>query len=156
MKKESVRNLCGYFTVEAALVMPVVFACYLFVMVILIFFYERCVQEENACRLPVWKEYVEGFLGSDGENRDIFSEQEIAQYLMGCLENEELDRYILSEDLEADILFRGEWMQIRRNTVYPLFGDWEMAAEIWVYSPDPTAYIRSVNFLKNTIMKDEE
>lgn len=44
----------AYFTVEAALIMPLVLGCYLFVIGMMFFQYDRCVLEMNMARLAAW------------------------------------------------------------------------------------------------------
>ena len=143
----------GYFTVEAALVMPVVLICYLLIIQLLIFIYERCIWEQNACRLPVWKEYVEGYVQMNPAAEEI-SEKEIFQYVLQCLNEEEAEKYFLGQEITAQIGIRGEIINVSRSILYPQFGNKKYEGLIARICPKPVEYIRTTALLEEKIKEN--
>ncbi len=149
------KGIAGYFTVEAALIIPVVFACYFAIIVFMICIYERCILEQNAYRLPVWREYVEGYINLYPEENDEITETEICQYILGCLEAEESSRYLLGQNIQASVRIRGEYVEVTRSISYDQAGGWTNETTCAGICLMPVEYIRTINLLKNKITGDE-
>ena len=47
------------------MVVPIVIGCVGMVCMLMFYMYDRCVFDENACRVLVWKSYVEGINNMD-------------------------------------------------------------------------------------------
>ncbi len=146
-------SVSAYFTVEAALVMPIVLGCYLFVILFLMYIYERCIWETNAYRFNVWKAYVEGFAASDPSVEEI-SEKKISQYLLDCLNREENQKYFLGQNVSTQIVNRGEYMNVERKVYYPQFADEEYEMSVSCVHLQPAVYLRSVELIKDLGRKD--
>ena len=149
------KRMSAYFTVEAALIMPVILGCYCLIIQLLCFSYERCIWEQNGYRLPVWMEYVEGFGGLNTANREELSKEIICRYVSACLEEAEKEAYIFGRNATAKIQLRGELVTINRTLKYAPFSkeNYEMAVkEICL---EPTEYIRTIKMLKDKITKEE-
>ena len=84
----------AYFTVEAAMVIPIVMGCIGMVCMLMFYMYERCVLDENACRALVWRLYVEGSGYTDLTAEKIENKQ-MVRYLLAYLQKEEAERYLL-------------------------------------------------------------
>lgn len=154
-KKLYREGIGGYFTVEAALVMPIVLMCYVFIILLLCYIYERCVWEQNAYRLPVWKEYVEGYANMNSEIAEDVSKEDICRYILACLSKEEETRYLFGQEMTAEITVRGEYIKISRGFKYPQFGDKAYTIQMSAVILNPTDYLRTANGLKNKIVDDE-
>lgn len=140
----------AYFTVEAAMVMPAVFACYLLTVLLMIYIYERCVWEQNTCRLSVWKKYVEGLANMSPEAEEI-PEKDIYRYLLQCLEEEESGKFFLGQDIATQMKGQGEFVQVNRERLYPQFNNQSYNVAVSCISLDPVEYIRMTNMLKKQI-----
>ena len=76
-------GLPGYFTVEAAMVMPIVFAVYIFMISMLIYIYEGCIWEQNGFRMLVQKPYLDGYVRMHGDVTETkIGEKEICRYIL--------------------------------------------------------------------------
>lgn len=148
--------ISGYFTVEASMVMPVVLVCYLFIIVLLCYIYERSVLEQNACRLPVWEEYVEGYLNLYPKNAGETSKDRIYEYILNRLNDEEGDQYLFGQSVKADVTVRGEKVMVERSFLYTQFGGWEHEFTAACYCPDPEDYIRTMNMLEDKLAEETE
>lgn len=145
----------GYFTVEAALVMPVVLMCYAALILLLCFIYERCIWEQNACRLPVWKEYVEGFVSWDAKDvKDV--EEEVCRYILGCLDKEEEEKYLLGQNILAEIRVRGDYVTITRGICYPQLGDISYENRVSTLVFEPVNYLREIRNINDFINNERE
>lgn len=153
--KKKNQSFAGYFTLEAALVMPVVLACYFIVMVFLCYTYERSILEQNACRLPVWLEYVDGYMGLyAGEAKD-FSKEETCRYVLGRLNEAEKQQYLWGTDILAELTVRGNSIKVDRAFSYTPFGGANQEFTLSAFCLNPVDYIRSTNRIKDTIVERE-
>lgn len=134
----------GYFTVEAALVLPIVFGCYFVVVMSLIFIYERCIWEQNACRLPIWREYVEGYWSGDPGREDELSEEELGKYLLQYLGREEKHRYLTSCSVGTKLKIRGEKCFIEREVTYLRRPEYKFTFRVDIFCPKEVNYIRTL------------
>lgn len=140
----------GYFTVEAALVMPVVLMCYAALFLLLCFIYERCIWEQNACRLPVWKEYVEGFAALDLKDAEDV-EDEVCRYILECLNKEEEQKYLLGQNISAQIRVRGDYITITRGSCYPQLGGISYENRVAILAFEPVNYLRETRNINDFI-----
>lgn len=154
--RRKTKKVSGYFTVEASFVIPIVFLCYMAVVLFLCYAYERCIWEQNACRLPVWMKYVEGYAGLYPEEADVFSRENICHYVQRCLKNEEESRYLLGTNLSASVSWKGDKVNVNRNMVYMPLSEKVQKFQITVYCPKPTTYIRTAESIRGWIEKDKE
>ena len=148
------REYGAYFTVEAALILPTVLGCYYLIILLLCFSYERSVWEQNAYRLPVWKEYVEGFAGMD-PGAEEFPEAAVCRYVLASLENTEEKKYIFGQGRTAQISIKGEFVTVQREMEYMQFQDSAYEMKVTGVCLEPVEYIRMVNLLKEKISKDK-
>ncbi len=149
--KRVYKKECGaYFTVEAALVMPVVLACYLLIIMLLIYIYERCIWEQNAYRLLIWKEYVEGFINMNPAAEEI-CEEDIYRYILTNLNKEEAEKYFFGLEISAQINSRGDLVKVNRKVLYPQFGGRSYEMTLSCACLKPTEYVRMVTLLKEQI-----
>lgn len=150
----------AYFTVEAALVLPIVFACYLFVALIMCFIYERCVLEQNACRLSVWMEYVDGYekLSGEmsGESKTELTEQDLCTYLLQCLEEEEKPSFLFAGDKKAVLEVSDNGISVERSFVYPALGSVGHEIKCWAQRVKAAEVLRTVRLLRNIVSKEEK
>ena len=155
MEKKKRKGLDAYFTVEAALIMPIVLGCYCLIIHLLCFSYERCIWEQNGYRLPVWMEYVEGFGGMNTEKREKISKETICRYVLAHLEDAEKEAYIFGRNAAAQLQVRGEFVTVTRTMEYTPFsnGDYEMRVKELCL--EPTDYIRTTKMLKNKMNQEE-
>ena len=145
----------AYFTVEAALIMPIVLGCYCLIIQLLCFSYERCIWEQNGYRLPVWKEYVEGFGGLNAAKREEISKETICRYVLAYLEDAEKEAYIFGRNATAKIQLRGELVTINRTLKYAPFSEEDYRMEVKEICWEPTEYIRTIKLLKEKITEEE-
>ena len=155
MEKKKWKGPEAYFTVEAALIMPIVLGCYCLIIQLLCFSYERCIWEQNGYRLPVWMEYVEGFGGLSTAKREEISKETICRYVLAYLEEAEKDAYIFGRNAEAQIQVRGEFVIVGRTMKYAPFSDRDYEMEIKEVCLEPTEYIRTTKMLKDKINRKE-
>ncbi len=156
MKSKAKNGRCeAYFTVEAALMMPIVLGCYYLIIVLLCFSYERCTWEQNAYRLPVWMEYVEGFGGLSAEKSEELSKENVCRYVLARLDNAEEEKYIFARNTTAQIQTRGEVVTIKRKMQYTLFADETYEMKVAGVCLEPVEYIRMTNMLKDKINQEE-
>ena len=144
------RTCTAYFTVEAAMVLPVVVGCYWIICMLMIFMYERCILEENACRVLVWKSYIEGSLAS-GSGTQEMEAQEIEKILQAGLQKEEEQRYLLGGNVRTGMKNKGKKFCLTRTMQYS--GMWDVNCEIEIESRyvDPVNHIRTIKFLREKL-----
>ncbi len=144
------RTCEAYFTVEAAMVLPVVMCCYWIMCMLMIFMYERCILEENACRVLVWKSYIEGSLASRSATQEV-EVQEIEEILQTGLQKEEEQRYLLGGNVRTGMKNKGKKFCLTRIMQYS--GMWDVNCEIEIENQyvDPVKHIRTVNFLQDKL-----
>ena len=152
--KKCKRTIPSYFTLEAALVMPTVLACIFLIILFLCYSYERTVMEQNACRLPVWIEYVEGYAGMHPEERAQFSKEEICRFVLGALNETEKHAYVFAGDTFAKVNIRGERIIVDRSLDYPVLGDLRREFQATAFCLEPTAYLRLVRGMEEMFGKE--
>lgn len=121
----------GYMTVEASLVLPLVFGMMMFVLSLLVYSYDRCVLE-----------------------------QEVMSYLVGSQYREEktedwyLEKYVWMgvEILEKADGSSGERLGVRGNYNGPFFADVEIERRALRFSP--TFWLRQKNKLEKRIQRE--
>lgn len=155
MKKKKRKQLEAYFTVEAALIMPIVLGCYCLIIHLLCFCYERCMWEQNGYRLPVWMEYVEGFGGLSTSKREEISRETICRYVLAHLEKAEKEAYIFGKYATAGMQVRGEFVTVNRTMKYAPFAGKDYEMRVKEVCLEPTEYIRTTKMLKDKINRKE-
>ena len=155
MEKKKWKGPEAYFTVEAALIMPIVLGCYCLIIQLLCFSYERCIWEQNGYRLPVWMEYVDGFGGLNTSKREELSKEIICRYVLAHLEEAEKEAYIFGRNAEAQIQVRGEFVKVGRTMKYAPFDDRDYEKEVKEVCLEPVEYIRTTKMLKNKLNRKE-
>ena len=155
MNGVTMKGKCGaYFTVEAALIMSIVLGCYYLIILLLCFSYERSIWEQNAYRLPVWKEYVDGFANMDPGAEEL-SKEAASRYVLASLKDAEKGKYIFGQGETAQISIKGEFVTVQREMEYPQFRDGACEMKVTGVCLDPVEYIRMTNLLKDNISGDE-
>lgn len=149
--KKKRNRMDAYFTVEAALIMPIVLGCYCLIIQLLCFSYERCICEQNGYRMPVWMEYVEGFGGQSAAKRDEISKEKVCRYVLAHLEEAEREAYIFGRNAVAQIQVRGEFVTVNRTMKYAPFSGRDYEMEVTELCLEPTDYIRTTKMLKDKI-----
>lgn len=149
------KTIPAYFTVEAALVMPTILTCIFLIMIFLCYSYERAIVEQNACRLPLWMEYVSGYAGMYPEVREKFSKEEICRSVMGYLNETEKHAYVFGRDTFAELHIRGERIIAERSMIYPVLGDLRWEFEVTAFCLEPTDYLRLVRGIKEISGKEK-
>ena len=155
MKKKKRKGLDAYFTVEAALIMPIVLGCYCLIIQLLCFSYERCIWEQNGYRLSVWMEYVEGFGGLNTTKREKISKETICRYVLAHMEDAEKEAYIFGRNATAQLQVRGEFVTITRTMKYVPFVNGEYEMRVKEVCLEPTDYIRTTKMLKDKMNQEE-
>ena len=150
-------GLPGYFTVEAAMVMPIVFAVYIFMISMLIYIYEGCIWEQNGFRMLVQKPYLDGYVRMHGDVTETkIGEKEICRYILEKNKEEEKTRYILGRDIETDYYIKGGYRKINRNINYPIYLDMKKNFSISTLELCPEEYIREMKFLQKVNVEGAE
>ena len=74
----------GYFTVEASLVLPIVIGCVLFVLCFLLYFYNRCLMDQDTAMLSVYaiNEY-QGDIQKMGEGLKAWKQENLTEKYVG-------------------------------------------------------------------------
>lgn len=135
------KRINAYFTVEAALVFPIVLAVIVFTLYLLFFQYDRCLLEQSA-----------GVLAMRGCMLQITDGEELVRELREQSQKE--DRGWLAWDMEDSII------SLKRNCVmvqcsgelkFPFRGFLFQGGEnVWEYSVARKSYrIKPVNFIRN-------
>ena len=120
----------------------------------LCYVYERCIWEQNACRLPVWIKNVEGYMTLYSEEGDSDLREDICQYVQRYLKKEEESRYLFGTDARAEITWRGDNVRVKRKVVYePLITVQEF--ELSVYSMKPVEYIRETEHIRGWLEREK-
>lgn len=141
------KKMKGYFTIEASLVMPVVLGFYVFVIWILLYIYERCIWEENACRMLVRKEYVNEYAGIE------VSKENICERVLAENKRDEQGKYVIGKNVDTTMYVRGDYCEVTRRIRYSEIGDREREFFVSVLEVDPTKYIRTKYWMNRE--KDE-
>jgi len=155
MEKKKWKRPEAYFTVEAALIMPIVLGCYCLIIQLLCFSYERCIWEQNGYRLPIWMEYVEGFGGLNISKREEISKETVCRYVLAHLEDTEKEAYIFGRNATAGIQVRGEFVTVNRTIKYVPFAGKDYEMRVKEVCLEPMEYIRNTKMLKDKINRKE-
>ena len=154
--KVNEKRVEAYFTVEAAMVMPLVFFVYIIAIWLLLYIYESCIWEQNGCRMLVWKSYLDGYVqvqeGADGKEA---SEEEICRYILTKSKEEEVGKYILGTGVETEYYIRGGYRSVMRSIRYSIRSDIKKAFSVSMVELWPTDYIRRMRKIENEISKEE-
>ena len=116
----------GYMTIEASLILPMVFGVILFVISLLFYSYDRCLLEQDVTALVVRGEYLEG------ENI-----QEKVEFLEQEIQNWYVDKYIWMEVMVHALAVKENSVRIEAGGTFggPFFQSVETQRESLVLSP---------------------
>ena len=112
----------GYMTVEASLVLPMVFGVIMFVLSLLFYSYDRCLLEQEVTGLIVRSEYLEGE-NLEQKARNIEAEVEkwyLEKYVWMNIEVPELMVKVNEVQVKAEGFFRGPFFEsvvVERGTM---------------------------------------
>jgi len=150
------KGIPGYFTVEASLIMPIVLGGYLLAGALLCFMYERCILEQNTCRLLVWEAYEEGYQSIYPKEAQQMSKEQMWEDLLNQMNAEERHRYVLGQQVQTKVLAKREKVTIDRSFVYTPFGKEEYQIIMTGGCPDPVDYIRGTKLLGYIFTESKE
>lgn len=137
----------AYFTVEASIVIPIMLGSFGFICVLIIYMYERCIVDENTCRALVWKSYIEGVGNRNPVNEEIEAEK-VVPYLLACLQEEEENRYLLGGTLSADMVLKGNVLELHRELDYPYRKRLAYEEELSCYFINPVETLRLIKLME--------
>ena len=121
----------GYMTVEASLVLPVVFGVMMFVLSLLIYSYDRCMLEQEVMSCLVEDEYEEEKTEAWYWNKYVWMSVEITEKAVGN---------------------GGERLGVRGNYNGPFFPDLEIERRAVRFSP--TFWLRQKNKLEKSMQRE--
>lgn len=123
----------GYMTVEASLVLPMVFGMVMFVMSMLFYSYDRCVLEQEVTSFLVGSGYVDG----DVQEKACSLEQEIRNWY--------LDKYVWMDVAVRELVTKNGSVSLSIEGEYggPFFSD--VVVERHLIEMSPTFLIRQKN-----------
>lgn len=137
----------GYFTVEAALVLPMAMAAIFFAVYILLLQYNRCLLEQDMGILAVWGSLISG------------EEEEIALELKNGAENIYWEKYLVWETTKFDVMIQNNecWATSSGRVEFPLPGwnfwndenVWNVEAEWNCPRFHPVEFVRMCNKFKS-------
>ena len=148
-------KLPGYFTVEAAMVVSVVIGFYVFLITILLYMYEICIWEQNACRMLVWREYVRGYSSMYTEIEENVSEEQVVEYVLRKNAEEEKTKYILAQNVRTNMYKRGKIIKVTRSMEYPLYADLKKEYSVTFADMNPAQHIRMSDWVTESFVDKE-
>ncbi len=92
----------GYMTVEASMILPMVFGVVMFVLSLLFYSYDRCLLEQDVAALVVRSEYLDGGTIEEKAQR---MNTEIAQWY--------LEKYVWMDVIVPEFVVKEDLVQIR-------------------------------------------
>lgn len=135
----------GYMTVEASLVLPMVFGVIMFVLSLLFFSYDRCLLEQEVTGLVVRSEYLEGE-----------SLEEKARNMKEMVEGWYLEKYVWMDIQVPELLVKANEVQVNAEGTFrgPFFDS--VIVERKMTSLSPTFLLRQKVKLEKTVETVEE
>ena len=143
----------AYFTVEAAMVIPIVMGCIGMVCMLMFYMYERCVLDENACRALVWRLYVEGSGYTDLTAEKIENKQ-MVRYLLAYLQKEEAERYLLGGEMNTNITLKGNLAEVKREMNYSHRAGLGCETFATCYFLNPMKTLRGIALVRDQLEKE--
>ena len=143
----------AYFTVEAAMVVPVVIGCVGMVCMLMFYMYDRCVFDENACRVLVWKSYVEGINNMDPAEAEL-ENKHIVRGLLAYLQKEEEDRYLLGGEINTNIMLKGNHVEMKREMNYSYRTELVQETNVSCYFLNPMKTLRGIALVRDQLEKE--
>jgi len=141
----------GYLSVEAALIMPLVFLCYFVIVIYMCSSYERCIWEQNACRMPIWVKFWEGeeklYLNGKGE----LSEREMLEYAEQWVQEEEKTKYLFGSEVSAQFTRKGNAYLVERGIVFSVLGKHQCEFQQKVDCSEPVAFLRTARKIEGAV-----
>ena len=153
--KEVVYNKNAYFTVEAALVVPIAMSTMLFVIYILLFQYNRCLLEQDLGAMVIW--------GSSTEISDVgFFEEKVRERINKMYR----DKYVAWEITTLNATLKNSNFSIEGGgqLTFPLAGwnfwstdnIWEAKADYSCQRTSPVTFIRLCRKIHSREVKGNE
>ncbi|MBE5861320.1 MAG: hypothetical protein E7295_00545 [Lachnospiraceae bacterium] len=131
-KKEKRHGAGAYFTVEASLVLPIVLGSLIFVICFLLFWYNRCLMEQNTAILTVSVAQV-------GETSREARQKQLLQWQTGYVTN----KHYAWKMSDIHLAVQNKEVQVSRSGQL-LLGDrlWRAEASYDALIMNPTAFLR--------------
>lgn len=131
----------AYFTVEAALVLPVVIAVILFVIYMMLFQYDRCLLEQDLGAIALWGTLV-----------DAPGAEDMAQKIRERLDAMYRDKYVAWEITRLDVVLDGNKFHVngagQLTFPVPKWNFWS-SANVWGTDADYSySRLEPVNFIR--------
>ena len=145
----------GYFTVEVALLFPVVFFIYVFILYIGFYQYDRCLLEQDCMRVALKGSIAQRYGNEKALQtmKQADMEREMQKYLGLYIEEPEFSagRGLVSVKMDASLCFPFS------NLLLGFENDiWEIHTDVETVGQDPVFYIRLCNRLLRGEKKDVE
>ncbi len=131
----------AYFTVEAALVVPVVMGTMLFVIYMLLFQYNRCLMEQDIGAMVIW-----------GSNMEVSDDETFEEKVRDRISKMYRDKYVAFELTTLNVTFRYNNFAVEGGgcLIFPFAGwnfwstdnRWEIKADYQMRRTSPITFIR--------------
>lgn len=110
--KECKRYIRGYFTVEAAMILPVMLGVYVFIIVILMFQYDRCRLEQDMASMMI-----------KAGNHCCTADEQL-KYMQELTDRWDRKSFLWMKPELPRISIQGKWIKLSESAVYslPLYG----------------------------------
>ncbi|MCM1569455.1 MAG: hypothetical protein NC081_08415 [Roseburia sp.] len=133
-EKRTIKKMGAYFTVEAAMVFPIIMGALLFVIYFMFFQYNRCLMEQDAASLAL--------KGAVLQQAD---KTKLMETLKQKEEEQNRDKYIAWKRAKTDIRLKGYKVSVRQTgrLIIDKQRRWEAQASYESTRMSPTFFIRS-------------
>lgn len=134
----------GYMTVEASLVLPIVFSIIMFVLSLLLYSYDRCLLEQDVAALVVRSEYLDGGTTEEKVRR---MRAEVGDWY--------LEKYVWMDVVVPEMVVKEDAVKIRAEGIFrgPFFEKVVVERQVLVLSP--TFLLRQMRKLENAKESEE-